>query len=349
MPASASSTARSKRSRSSTGSSRRDRRGAAQVRPDLLLPRLRQPGLDPHLPARAGHGSSSRAPRCARSCAAAATCRPSSPVPRSPRCCARTTSRRAANERRRAPGGGATGDAPALAQARSRFHPLVHRPLRRGQEHAGAGGAPRGSAASGTVEILDGDEVRTYLSKGLGFSKEDRDTNIRRIGFVARLLARNGVVAIGAAISPYAETRDEVREPRRSSDGVAFVEVPCAARPRRAGRARREGPLQEGPRRRDRALHRRLRPVRAAPQPRDDVRSDQESVAASTARILAVVRERKLVWGRAFARRKRAAKPASSAARPHHSRGEQAEETSGARGLFEPADARFSGARRPRS
>jgi len=62
------------------------------------------------------------------------------------------------------------------------------------------------------VEILDGDEVRTNLSKGLGFSKEDRDTNIRRIGYVANLLARNGVVAITAAISPYAEVRAQVRE-----------------------------------------------------------------------------------------------------------------------------------------
>jgi adenylyl-sulfate kinase len=61
------------------------------------------------------------------------------------------------------------------------------------------------------VEILDGDEVRTNLSKGLGFSKEDRDTNIRRIGYVCRLLARNGVVAISAAISPYRAIRDEVR------------------------------------------------------------------------------------------------------------------------------------------
>jgi adenylyl-sulfate kinase len=74
------------------------------------------------------------------------------------------------------------------------------------------------------VEILDGDEVRTYLSKGLGFSKEDRDTNIRRIGFVARLLARNGVVAIGAAISPYAETRAEVRR-LAEQDGTPFIEV----------------------------------------------------------------------------------------------------------------------------
>jgi len=52
------------------------------------------------------------------------------------------------------------------------------------------------------VEILDGDEVRTHLSKDLGFSKEDRDANIRRIGYVSKLLARNGVIAIAAAISP---------------------------------------------------------------------------------------------------------------------------------------------------
>ncbi len=62
------------------------------------------------------------------------------------------------------------------------------------------------------VELLDGDVVRTNLSKGLGFSKEDRDTNIRRIGFVANLLTRNGVAALVAAISPYREVRDEVRE-----------------------------------------------------------------------------------------------------------------------------------------
>jgi adenylylsulfate kinase len=74
------------------------------------------------------------------------------------------------------------------------------------------------------VEILDGDEVRTYLSAGLGFSKADRDTNVRRIGFVARLLARNGVIAVTAAISPYAEVRDEVRL-LAESEGVPFVEV----------------------------------------------------------------------------------------------------------------------------
>src|ERR1044071_5166323 len=74
------------------------------------------------------------------------------------------------------------------------------------------------------VELLDGDEVRTNLSKGLGFSKEDRDTNIRRIGYVSRLLSRNGVGVITAAISPYREIRDEVRH-LITHDGAQFIEV----------------------------------------------------------------------------------------------------------------------------
>jgi adenylyl-sulfate kinase len=71
------------------------------------------------------------------------------------------------------------------------------------------------------LEILDGDVIRENLSKGLGFSKEDRDTNIRRIAFVADLLSRNGVPVITAAISPYRETRREAR----SLMGHRFVEV----------------------------------------------------------------------------------------------------------------------------
>lgn len=70
------------------------------------------------------------------------------------------------------------------------------------------------------VEILDGDVVRENLSKGLGFSKEDRDTNIRRIGWVCEVLSRNGVVAMAAAISPYREIRDELRSKIEN-----FVEV----------------------------------------------------------------------------------------------------------------------------
>lgn len=70
------------------------------------------------------------------------------------------------------------------------------------------------------VEELDGDEVRENISKGLGFSKEDRDTNIKRIGYVAKLLARNQVAVITAAISPYREVRDSIR-----ADNQNFVEV----------------------------------------------------------------------------------------------------------------------------
>ncbi len=72
------------------------------------------------------------------------------------------------------------------------------------------------------VEVLDGDIVRTNLSKGLGFSKEDRDLNIKRIGFVCNLLTRNGVIAIAAAISPYKEVRDYNR--KEIGD---FLEVFC--------------------------------------------------------------------------------------------------------------------------
>jgi adenylylsulfate kinase len=71
---------------------------------------------------------------------------------------------------------------------------------------------PELRAAGKKVEVLDGDVVRTHLSKGLGFSREDRDTNIARIAFVAHLLARNGVAVIVAAISPFAKARDEARK-----------------------------------------------------------------------------------------------------------------------------------------
>ncbi len=74
------------------------------------------------------------------------------------------------------------------------------------------------------VELLDGDDVRTHLSAGLSFSKQDRDVNVGRIGFVARLLARNGVVVLTAAISPYAQAREAVRA-EAVKDSIPFVEV----------------------------------------------------------------------------------------------------------------------------
>lgn len=82
------------------------------------------------------------------------------------------------------------------------------------------------------VEVLDGDVIRTHLSKGLGFSKEDRDTNILRIGWVCDVLSRNGVVAIAAAISPYRDARDQVRA-RIDRFVEVFVDAPldtCAER-----------------------------------------------------------------------------------------------------------------------
>ncbi|MBE9068062.1 adenylyl-sulfate kinase [Leptolyngbya cf. ectocarpi LEGE 11479] len=75
-------------------------------------------------------------------------------------------------------------------------------------------------AAGAKLEVLDGDIVRTNLTKGLGFSKEDRDENVRRIGFVSHLLTRNGVIVLVSAISPYRDVRDQVRQ--RIGD---FVEV----------------------------------------------------------------------------------------------------------------------------
>lgn len=75
------------------------------------------------------------------------------------------------------------------------------------------------------VEVLDGDIIRQYLSKGLGFSREDRDENIRRIGFVCELLSRNGVIAIAAAISPYRAVREELRA-RIPNFVEVFMECP---------------------------------------------------------------------------------------------------------------------------
>ena len=77
------------------------------------------------------------------------------------------------------------------------------------------------------VELLDGDEVREFLSSGLGFSREDRDTNVLRIGWVAATLARHGVLVLASVISPYAQTRDAVRA-LHESRGAGFLEVHVA-------------------------------------------------------------------------------------------------------------------------
>jgi adenylyl-sulfate kinase len=132
------------------------------------------------------------------------------------------------------------------------------------------------------VEVLDGDVVRTHLSKGLGFSREDRDTNILRIAFVCGLLTRHGVAVISAAISPYAQARAQARE--QIGD---FVEVYVRC------------PLEELTRRDVKGLYAKaLRgeianftgvsdPYEAPEQPEVVVDTDRESVEESVAKILA--------------------------------------------------------------
>jgi adenylylsulfate kinase len=78
------------------------------------------------------------------------------------------------------------------------------------------------------VEVLDGDEIRAFLSSGLGFSRADRDTHVRRIGFVADLLAAHGVLVLVPVIAPYADSREAVRT-RHEARGTAYLEVHVAA------------------------------------------------------------------------------------------------------------------------
>ena len=78
------------------------------------------------------------------------------------------------------------------------------------------------------VEVLDGDVVRTHLTRDLGFSREDREENVRRIGFVAHLLSRNGVVAVASVISPYRAMRDELRELHEGRFFEVHVAAPVA-------------------------------------------------------------------------------------------------------------------------
>ncbi len=137
------------------------------------------------------------------------------------------------------------------------------------------------------VEVLDGDVVRENLSKGLGFSKEDRDTNIRRIGFVCELLTRNDVVAIAAAISPYRAIRDE----NRARVGGRLVEVYCLC------------PLETLVARDVKGLYKKALageiknftgvddPYEPPLRPEVTIESDKETPAASAAKVIAKLQE----------------------------------------------------------
>jgi len=143
------------------------------------------------------------------------------------------------------------------------------------------------------VEVLDGDEVRENLSKGLGFSKEDRDTNIRRIGYVANLLARNGVCAITAAISPYREVRDEIRKRCQATFVEIFVQCPLDVledrdtkglyKKARAGVIKNFTGISD--------------PYEEPSTPEVLVRTDEESIEQSAEKVLEFLRSRDLLPG----------------------------------------------------
>jgi adenylylsulfate kinase len=149
-------------------------------------------------------------------------------------------------------------------------------------------------ASERRIEVLDGDEVRTHLSKGLGFSREDRDTNVHRIAFVARKLADHGVGVITAAISPYAETRKQVRA-LAEERGLPFIEVFASSSleslvardPKGLYKKALAGEVQHFTGVSD--------PYEAPESPDIRVETDRETVEQSTAKIVGVLRARRLI------------------------------------------------------
>ena len=141
------------------------------------------------------------------------------------------------------------------------------------------------------VEVLDGDVVRTNLSKGLGFSKEDRDTNIRRIAFVADLLSRNGVVAITAAISPYREIRDEARELM----GDRFIEIYVKASVEECARRDVKGLYEKAFKGEIKEFTGVSDPYEPPLNPEITLDTEHESPEESAAKLLSLLEERQLI------------------------------------------------------
>ena len=144
-------------------------------------------------------------------------------------------------------------------------------------------------AGSRDVEVLDGDEIRLYLSQGLGFSREDRDVNVHRIAYVARLLAKHGTLVLAAVISPYAATRAEIARLSREA-GHDFIEVFVNA------------PLSTVADRDVKGLYKKALageiksftgvsdPYEAPTSPAVEVFTDRETLAESAAKIVAYIR-----------------------------------------------------------
>jgi adenylylsulfate kinase len=143
------------------------------------------------------------------------------------------------------------------------------------------------------VEWLDGDEVREHLSKGLGFSKEDRDTNIDRIGWVASRLTRHGAAVIVSAISPYREARDKARE--MVEEHGAFVEVFVDASVEECARRDVKGLYEKAFRGEIKEFTGVSDPYEAPADPEIRIESEHEEPEESAQRILAVLEEGGLV------------------------------------------------------
>ena len=143
------------------------------------------------------------------------------------------------------------------------------------------------------VEWLDGDEVREHLCKGLGFSKEDRDTNIDRIGWVASKLTRHGAAVIVSAISPYAEARRKARE--MIEDQGTFVEVFVDASVEECARRDVKGLYEKAFRGEIKEFTGVSDPYEVPANPEIRIESEHESPEASAQRIIALLEERGLV------------------------------------------------------
>jgi len=132
-----------------------------------------------------------------------------------------------------------------------------------------------------SVELLDGPEVRQSLSRGLGFSRDDREENLRRIGYVAKLLSRNGVIAICASVSPYRATRNEIRE-RVTNFIEIFVDVSLAVAERRDSEGlyarARNGAIEE--------FTGVTAPYEPPESPEVHIQSDRESVESAAAKVV---------------------------------------------------------------